>query len=60
MESLTKSMVCPCCEKQISFQNRYPIFLQCKHFFCKDCLETQKTQTEDIENFINVTCYVCK
>ena len=59
MESLSKNTSCPGCKKEIDFKDRPPVFLQCHHIFCIECLQIQMSQKEAIDNFLNVSCYVC-
>ena len=52
-------MVCPGCNLEMNVIERYPVYLYCQHFFCYSCLESQKSKSEVIEDFLNVKCYLC-
>jgi len=57
MEKIGEKMLCPGCKKEISFKVTPPVILQCEHYFCKDCLETFKSEAKEIDDFITVKCF---
>ena len=59
MEQIGENMQCPGCKKEISFMECPPVILQCEHYFCKDCLETFKSESEVIDDFLTVKCFLC-
>ena len=57
MEQIRDSMQCPGCKKEISFKESPPVILQCEHYFCKDCLETFRSENEEVDDFLTVKCF---
>ena len=57
MEKIGEKMLCPGCKKEISFKDTPPIILHCEHYFCKECLETFRSEAKEIDDFITVKCF---
>ena len=59
MEQLQEILRCTCCQKEINLKDNNPVVLPCKDIICTRCFEIAKSESENIDGFINIKCSVC-
>ena len=59
MEQLIEIMRCPCCKNEINLKDNFPVVLPCEDILCTGCFEIAKSESENIDGFINIECSVC-